>query len=66
MRAVVWSNGAVGGGLGWFGGKDVIEIEEDEVMLVGAASVCCGEIVSVMDRLGLRLIHAALEENGVK
>ena len=50
----------------WVADKDFIDIYEYEVMLEGAVSVCCGEIVFVMARLGLRRIHAASEENGVK
>ena len=40
MSAVVWSIDAVGDGLGWVGGMDVVDIDEYEVMLVGAVSVC--------------------------
>ena len=66
MSAVVWLTGADGSGLGWVGGKDVFDIDEYEVVLEGAISVCCGDIVFMMDCLRLRLIQAALEENGVK
>ena len=66
MRAVVWSTRAVGGGIGWGGVKDVIGIEDYKVMLRGAASVCYWETVFVIDHLGLRMIHAASEDNGAK
>ena len=65
MRSTVWSNGAVGGGFRWRGGKDDVDIEEYNVISGGATSVCCGEIMFVMDRLGLRLSHATSENNGV-
>ena len=61
MSAIVWSTGAIGGGLGWVGGEDVIDIEYYEMMLVGAASVCCGDIVFLVTCLRMRLIHTASE-----
>ena len=66
MSAVVWLTGFAGCGLVWGVGDDVIDIKEYEAMFRGAALVCCMDIVFVMDRLGLRLRHDALEEKGVK
>ena len=60
MSAVVWSTGAVDGGLGWVGGEDVVEIDEYELMLEGALPVFHVDILFVVDRLRLRQIYAAL------
>ena len=65
MSAVVWSTGPIDGGLGWFGDKDVVDIDEYNTMLEGTVLGCRGEIVFVMARLGLRRIHVASEENGM-
>ena len=54
MSTISWSNGAVDGGLGQVGGKDVVDIDEYKVVLEGTVLVCLGEIMRVMDRLRLR------------
>ena len=58
MSTVIWSTGAVDGGLVWVGSDNVVDIDEYEVMLKGSVSVCFREIVFVVDRLGFRQSRA--------